>query len=189
MIPAIHQVCGEYGGYTEAGDSCGRPAGEGTVLPGFGRCRRHEVRPETRFDNPRKNAFLTVYRRTKNITASAQAAGLHRSTHYDWCNPQEPGYDPRYVDALAEAEQIANDFLQLELRRRALIGVLEPVYYQGEVVGYNRKLSDVLLIVALKQAGLFNERPAEQRDDPLDVARQIRQAVRGEMDDLVPAGP
>ena len=40
--------------------------------------------------------------------------------------------------------------LEAEARRRAAIGVDEPVFYKGEVVGHIRKYSDTLLMFLLK---------------------------------------
>ena len=49
-----------------------------------------------------------------------------------------------------EALEEARELLEAEARRRAAIGVDEPVFYKGKVVGHIRKYSDNLLMFLLK---------------------------------------
>ena len=49
-----------------------------------------------------------------------------------------------------EALEEARELLEAEARRRASIGVDEPVFYKGKVVGHIRKYSDNLLMFLLK---------------------------------------
>ena len=85
------------------------------------------------------------------------------------------------------AIEVATDTLEMEARRRASLGVEEPVYYQGQIVGYVRKYSDVLLMFLLKA-----QRPERFRDNhkidgridgTLDVnvnaAESVRQKILG----------
>ena len=44
----------------------------------------------------------------------------------------------------------ARELLEAEARRRAAMGVEEPVFYKGQVVGHIRKYSDNLLMFLLK---------------------------------------
>ena len=82
---------------------------------------------------------------------------------------------------------MATDTLEMEARRRASLGVEEPVYYQGQVVGYVRKYSDVLLMFLLKA-----QRPEKFRDNHkidgridgtldvnLNAAESVRQKILG----------
>ena len=48
----------------------------------------------------------------------------------------------------------AAESLENEARRRAIEGVVDDVWYQGEKVGKQRRFSDVLLIFLLKQPNL-----------------------------------
>jgi hypothetical protein len=59
-----------------------------------------------------------------------------------------------------EAHEDALDALEEEARRRAVDGVLEPVYQGGEKVGTIRKYSDALLMLLLKgkRPDTFRER-------------------------------
>jgi len=65
-----------------------------------------------------------------------------------------------FAAAWDEALEIATGSLELEARRRAQKGVLEPVYYKGKKVGAVRKYSDTLLIFLLKA-----HRPDKYRDN------------------------
>lgn len=77
----------------------------------------------------KKRAFLAAYAVTGNIAASAQAAGVHRTAHYNWL-----GADERYAEAFAQAHEVALDLLEQEARRRAVVGVSEPYLHAGKVV-------------------------------------------------------
>ena len=58
--------------------------------------------------------------------------------------------DPVFAQAWAEALEQGTQVLEEEARRRALVGVTEPVFYKGEVCGEVQKYSDTLLIFMLK---------------------------------------
>ena len=94
----------------------------------------------------KREAFLAAYAEVGTITHAAELAGVTRNSHYDWMNDQE------YVERFREAEKQACDRLEQEVRRRAVEGVLEPVFYQGQECGTVRKYSDTLLIFATKGA-------------------------------------
>jgi len=93
----------------------------------------------------KKREFLASFAETGNISLSAELVGIDRSTHYVWMKA-----DPKYPELFAQAELLAGDKLEEEARRRAVTGVSEPVFYQGEVCGHIQKYSDTLLIVLLK---------------------------------------
>ena len=99
--------------------------------------------------------FLDALRQTGNVTGSAQLAGRSRAAVYQARDRSET-----FAKQWDEAIEAATDSMELEARRRALSGVDEPVYYQGQVVGAVRKYSDVLLIFLLKA-----HRPAKFRDN------------------------
>jgi hypothetical protein len=91
-----------------------------------------------------QRAFLLAYANTGNVRAACEAAKVHRRTHYKWL--EDPAYSAQFEDAKVDA----TDALEREARRRALEGVLEPVFQIGEKVGSIRKFSDTLLIFLLK---------------------------------------
>jgi len=94
----------------------------------------------------KREAFLAAYAEVGTVTHAAELAGISRTSHYQWMENQE------YVEKFREAEKQACDRLEQEVRRRAVTGVLEPVFYQGEQCGTVRKYSDTLLIFATKGA-------------------------------------
>lgn len=92
----------------------------------------------------KRAAFLAAYRETGTVKAAAKAAGIDRRTHYRWLE------DPAYAESFEDARQEAGEALEDEARRRAIQGVEEPVFYQGEVVGFRRRYSDTMLIFLMK---------------------------------------
>lgn len=92
-----------------------------------------------------EKAFLKVLSKTGNVTKSARAAKVDRSTVYDHRNN-----DPVFAALWLEAEAEASDLLEAEAWRRAVEGVNEPVFQGGEQVGVIRKYSDSLMGLLLK---------------------------------------
>lgn len=95
----------------------------------------------------KKAKFLKGFGQLSTVTAAAEHAGIDRRTHYLWLDT-----DPEYVRSFEEAKLESNDRLEAEARRRAMAGVLEDVYYAGEVVGQQTRKSDTLLIFLMKGA-------------------------------------
>lgn len=112
----------------------------------------------------KKKAFLTAFGQTGTVTAAAQLAGIDRKMHYTWLLQDEDG---SYHKAFAEAEDIATERMEQEAIRRAVQGVPEPVFYQGQQVGYVQRYSDTLLMFMLK-----GQRPDKFRDN-------VRQEISG----------
>ena len=89
--------------------------------------------------------FLDALRSTGNVTLAASTAGVHRTTAYN-AKDDNPDFSEQWEDALA----LAGSGMEQEARRRAMEGVLEPVFYKGEPIGAIRKFSDTLLMFLLK---------------------------------------
>lgn len=92
-----------------------------------------------------KSVFLRWLRKKGNVTAACDKAKVARSWVYE-VREQDADFAAAWADALTEA----TERLEMEARRRAHDGVLEPVFYQGDKVGTVRKYSDTLLIFLLK---------------------------------------
>jgi hypothetical protein len=116
-----------------------------------------------------KTRFLLAFAAHGNVSAAAKTARVARRTVYAW---QE--HDEHFLAAFREAELMAIDRLEREAHRRAVTGVLEPVYQGGERVGTVRKFSDTLLIFLLK--GFKPEKYREKID--VNVSQVVR-AYRG----------
>lgn len=84
--------------------------------------------------------YLTELRATGLEAKSARAAGVTlRSVKRQY--EQDPGFHELALDSLEEFA----DSLEQEAVRRAVEGVEEPVFHQGEIVGHVTKYSDTLL--------------------------------------------
>jgi len=90
-------------------------------------------------------AFLAAYGRAGNVTAGCEAAGVSRTSLYRWLE-----HDETFAFRYEQAKARYCDKLRQEIDRRAVTGVLKPVYYQGERVGSVREYSDILLIFQAK---------------------------------------
>ncbi|MBI4185314.1 MAG: hypothetical protein HY521_15080 [Proteobacteria bacterium] len=92
-----------------------------------------------------KRLFLGALAESGNVSAACRRVLLPRHTAYGWRRA-----DPAFAKAWAEALEIGLDALEDEATRRALEGVEEPVFYQGEVRGAVRRFSDPLLMFLLR---------------------------------------
>ena len=97
------------------------------------------------FGARRRGRFLRALAATGNVSAAARAAGIARATAY-----AARGGDADFAVAWAAALEDAVDALELEARRRAMVGVDTPHYYGGKVAGRVIKYSDSLLMFLLR---------------------------------------
>lgn len=128
---------------TGAGTQCQSRARPNTDPP---TCARHDPRPDTlprRKRDARREAFLKAFAVIGTVSAAAEAAGVDRSTHYEWLN------DPEYAADFEQAAQAAADLLEREAVRRAVQGTTRGVYHQGQKVGEETHYSDTLLMFLL----------------------------------------
>jgi len=131
------------------------------------------VRPEDQSDEwaglgltPKQRALLAAYAACGSLRAAAKASGVARSNHdRGWI------HDEAYAKAFREAKERASEFLEDEARRRAVEGVLEPVFYEGDVCGHKRRYSDTLLIFLLK-----GNNP-EKFGDRLDATHRVPEPI------------
>lgn len=87
----------------------------------------------------RQEAFLAQYELTCHVGMSAEHAGIQRKQHYYWLT-HDPSYRPRFE----ASDKIAIDALEQSLLQRAMHGVEEPVWHQGQQCGSVLKYSDRL---------------------------------------------
>lgn len=97
--------------------------------------------PEKAWQRP----FIQRLCETGNVTAACKKAKISRQRAYEVRDEDEV-----FRTAWEEALVVATENLELEARRRAETGVLEPVFYLGKKVGAIRKYSDTLMIFLLK---------------------------------------
>lgn len=92
-----------------------------------------------------QQTFLDALAGGATVADAARAAKTAKTTAYQW-----RAADPAFAKEWAIAYQIGGDTLEAEAQRRAVEGVLKPVFHQGKVVGHVREYSDTLLIFLLK---------------------------------------
>ena len=107
-----------------------------------------------------KELFLDIFRVTGNVSQAAKAAGIHRSSVYEW---QES--DEKFSAAYNVAAIESNEALEAEAHRRGVIGVKQPVYQGGQMVGYIKKYSDH---VAAQTASRSDARQVRRSAEPED---------------------
>lgn len=103
--------------------------------------RVHEVK----FDEERKERFLRILAATGVVSRAVEGTGVSRFTVYE-----HRKNDADFRRRWEEADEAYADALEAEAYRRAVKGVEEPVFYQGEVCGKIRRYSDSLLAQQLK---------------------------------------
>ncbi|MDD3927726.1 MAG: terminase [bacterium] len=89
--------------------------------------------------------FFEVISSGKPLKAALAVTGYKRRTVYDW-REQDEEFKARWEDAVTEAVEL----MEKEADRRAVKGVLKPVFYKGAKCGSVREFSDTLLIFRLK---------------------------------------
>lgn len=117
---------------------------------------------------PRKRGqFLSALRKTGNVTAAAEAAGLSRSQAYQ-LRRSDDGFRQDWDDAL----QAAIDDLEEELRRRALHGVEQPIYYGGKECGRVRTYNDALgmFLLRARRRELFDKAGGDELATAIDAS-------------------
>lgn len=99
----------------------------------------------TKVTAKKRQRFLELVANSCSIVKAALAIGVSRNHLYRLRDT-----DANFAIDWDKALQLGADVLEEEVRRRAVVGVREPVYYKGDVVGHVRKYSDILLIFRLK---------------------------------------
>ena len=89
------------------------------------------------------------------VGVACAEAGYGRRTAYEYRDKFE-----KFADRWDEAVETAVERLEAEADRRAVEGVLKPVFHRGEVCGHIRVFSDNLLMFRLKAL-----RPHKYRDN------------------------
>jgi len=112
-----------------------------------------------------KRKFLDTLRGTANVTAAAEGVGHSRHQAY-----AQRKRDRDFRKAWDDALQGALDDLEAELRRRALDGVEQPVFYGGKECGRVRTYNDALGMFLLRgrRPDVFNVRSGKAAADDDD---------------------
>jgi hypothetical protein len=95
----------------------------------------------------KKKAFLKALAVTGKIITAARAVGYADSIHLHRMRNEDEEFARQWDEAL----NAAGDMLEAEAFRRAIEGVLDPVYYKGEICGYKNVYSDSVLLAMLRR--------------------------------------
>jgi len=104
----------------------------------------------------KKRTFLAAYRTCGNVTRAAQSVGMCRDNHAHWMKRSK-----KYREDFAAAQEEANDCLEEEARRRAVVGLRRLKFTKDGTpiidpeTGkqyFEHEFSDTLLIFLLKGA-------------------------------------
>ena len=115
----------------------------------------------------KKKAFLQHLRDTGHVQNACTRIGISFQAMYKRRN-NDPDLAEAWLDAIDEYEAGRLRILEAECERRALEGVLEPVFYQGETVGAVRKYSDSLLMFRMKKLD-----PSYRETPQIDVSQSV----------------
>lgn len=92
-------------------------------------------------------SFLAALRIHGNVTVACHVCDIDRSTAY-----RRREEDADFKLAWDDALEAAGDWLEHEARRRAEEGTLKPIYFKGQLVGFEQEYSDQLMALMLKGA-------------------------------------
>lgn len=94
----------------------------------------------------KKQIFLSILAQTGKVIDAAKAVGYYDSAEM-YKHRRE---DEEFAEAWDLALKAAGDVIEAEAIRRAVQGVQKPVFYKGQVVGYETQYSDGILTTLLK---------------------------------------
>ncbi|MDA1309282.1 MAG: hypothetical protein O2985_06720 [Proteobacteria bacterium] len=129
--------------------------------------------PVIKWTAPKRRAFLQNLMTTGNVSEAARASKVSRSHAYA-LKMSDQNFAAEWADAL----ESATDILEAEARHRAVDGVEQPHFHQGQVTGSVRKYSDSLLMFLLKA-----HRPEKYRDRTIDPKGTIDDDIDREIED------
>lgn len=89
--------------------------------------------------------FLAALAASSSFTFAARAAKISYNTFR-----LHQRNDPDFARQVAEAEERAVDLLHAQCFKAALEGVIEPIYFQGKIVGHTRKFEPRMAIELLR---------------------------------------
>ena len=126
----------------------------------------------------RQQAFLDAYRVHGKVKPAAEQVGCSRELHYGAMRTSET-----YREEFSLVQMRRADELEEAMWQRAVYGVKIPKFYRGEIIGYDIRYSDVLLMRLMeandpeKFSGVRQELQQQSREDGFCV-RWDRDEVR-----------
>lgn len=93
-----------------------------------------------------RTRFLELYATNGRMTESAHAVGVQGST-IARARKKDKEFDEQTIEAYA----VYRDHLESVLEARALVGVLEPIFHKGVLIGHKANYSDALILAHAKK--------------------------------------
>ena len=123
----------------------------------------------------RRRAFLHALGSGRSVVEAADHAGIGWSTLYAWRH-NAPAFRAAWDRAAARARDALADRMRAALIERAVVGVDEPVFHNGERVGTRKRYSDLLLLAGLRETMAPAAAAADTTPPrPVVVIRNFRQ--------------
>jgi hypothetical protein len=94
----------------------------------------------------RRKKFLEILANTGSVPEAARAVGYTNSSPMNRYRKQNKDFAEEWMEALDSF----CDVMEAEADRRAKEGVLEPVFYKGDIVGHRINYSDTLMLARLR---------------------------------------
>ncbi len=95
----------------------------------------------------KKNLFLLMMAQNGgNVSKAAYAAGFSHTSYLHALRREDEDFADKWDEALVAG----CDVLEAEMWRRGHDGIMEPVFYKGEIVSYTLAYSDALLLAMVK---------------------------------------
>lgn len=121
----------------------------------------------TRFTPERREAYLAYLTRTARLYEAANQVNVTPQAILQY-RRKNPSFEERVQNALRSY----NDLIEAEIHRRGVDGFDQAVYWNGEVVGYQKKYSDALL-------GMLAKRRIPEYGDRISVEQNT--TISGEL--------
>jgi hypothetical protein len=131
-----------------------------------------------KFTPEKREEFFATLAAGKSPTAASAAAGITRQYAY-LLRREDPDFKALWDDAV----EAGTDLMEDESHRRAVEGIMRPVFYQGDECGHVREFSDTLMIVNLKarrpdkyRERVSNEHTGKDGQPLLAIITRVRRA-------------
>lgn len=111
----------------------------------MGRASGHTKKELKDISEAKKTSVLEAITDLASVSAACKKCKIPRSTFYTWLEGDKD-FRLRYKKAL----RLGTKALEDEAIRRAFVGVSKPIFQYGELVGYEKRYSDTLLMFMLK---------------------------------------
>ena len=156
------------------------PAEDGKRKAGRPKGSKAMVRPRQSKMTPQKKRKIieTIKKNGGNQNAACAKVGVNFATHY-----YHRKHDEVYAEKVEQAIQEACQEVEEAITHRAIDGVDEPIYFQGQLVGYKKAYSDNLLMERAR--ALLPERYGKRQDVNINQNISVSESAKNKLADLL----